>query len=90
MYCLLIYISGASIHRAWTCKVSSPLPPLSGKTRKYLSYFMSTQQGVMPPPPGVEPNFVSPENHYYASTTALIMRLYTRRFVIQASLGIDD
>ncbi|KOC18554.1 hypothetical protein AFLA70_3g008901 [Aspergillus flavus AF70] len=62
---------------------------------------MSTQQGILPPPPGVEPNFINPQNQFHGCTPfvafyltinslALVMRLYTRRFIIRASLAIDD
>ncbi|PIG86102.1 hypothetical protein AARAC_008477 [Aspergillus arachidicola] len=62
---------------------------------------MSTQQGILPPPPGVVPNFINPQNQFQGCTPfvaiylainslALVMRLYTRRFIIRASLAIDD
>ncbi|RAQ73408.1 hypothetical protein COH20_004991 [Aspergillus flavus] len=62
---------------------------------------MSTQQGILPPPPEVEPNFINPQNQFHGCTPfvafyltinslALVMRLYTRRFIIRASLAIDD
>ncbi|KAB8208662.1 hypothetical protein BDV34DRAFT_210720 [Aspergillus parasiticus] len=62
---------------------------------------MSTQQGISPPPPGVVPNFINPQNQFQGCTPfvafyltinslALVMRLYTRRFIIRASLAIDD
>ncbi|KAE8406341.1 hypothetical protein BDV37DRAFT_280938 [Aspergillus pseudonomiae] len=62
---------------------------------------MSTQQGIVSPPPGVEPNFINPPNHLQVCTPfqavyltlnsmALVMRLYTRRFIIRDSLRIDD
>ncbi|KAE8373192.1 hypothetical protein BDV26DRAFT_285335 [Aspergillus bertholletiae] len=63
---------------------------------------MSAQQGILPPPPGVESNFINPTNRlqgciipfhtFYLTLNAiaLAMRLYTRRFIIRAPLGIDD
>lgn len=62
---------------------------------------MSTQQGILPPPPGVEPNFINPRNQFQGcipfaaiyltfNSMALVMRLYTRRFIIRASLAVDD
>ncbi|XDG03564.1 hypothetical protein ABKA04_003179 [Annulohypoxylon sp. FPYF3050] len=64
---------------------------------------MSSQwsQGVVPPPPGVEPNFVNPENQMGGniaihtvfltiSTFSVIMRIYTRLRVSRVSLGVDD
>ncbi|KAI1088701.1 hypothetical protein F5B19DRAFT_470210 [Rostrohypoxylon terebratum] len=64
---------------------------------------MSSQwsQGVVPPPPGVEPNFVNPENQMGGniaihtvfltiSTLSVIMRIYTRLYVSRVSLGVDD
>lgn len=71
------------------------------KSWSYLIWFMSTQQGILPPPPGVEPNFINPQNQFHGCTPfvafyltinslALVMRLYTRRFIIRASLAIDD
>ncbi|KAE8418358.1 hypothetical protein BDV36DRAFT_308718 [Aspergillus pseudocaelatus] len=62
---------------------------------------MSTQKGILPPPPGVEPNFINPRNQFQGcipfitfyltfNSMALVMRVYTRRVIIRASLAIDD
>ncbi|KAE8353128.1 hypothetical protein BDV28DRAFT_148377 [Aspergillus coremiiformis] len=62
---------------------------------------MSTQQGVVPPPPGVKPNFVDPQNRlggcipFYTfflslNLVALAIRLYTRRCITRDSLKLDD
>ncbi|KAI0879953.1 uncharacterized protein GGS22DRAFT_101847 [Annulohypoxylon maeteangense] len=64
---------------------------------------MSSQwsQGVVPPPAGVEPNFINPENQMAGnivihtifltlSTLSVIMRIYTRLYVSRVTLGVDD
>lgn len=57
--------------------------------------------GVVPPPPGVTPNFVNPERKYWTanhaivitglgiSTSFLAMRLFTKIHV-QRNFGFDD
>ncbi|KAL6877132.1 GPCR, PTH11-type [Trichoderma novae-zelandiae] len=57
--------------------------------------------GSLPPPPGVEPNFVDPYDHMTENialhsvlltltTLAVGMRLYTRSIITKAKLGVDD
>lgn len=57
--------------------------------------------GGMPPPPGVEPNFIDPYDHMSENialhstlltitTLAVGMRLYTRAIITKAKLGVDD
>ena len=57
--------------------------------------------GSMPPPPGVEPNFIDPYDHMKENialhsvlltitTLAVGMRLYTRSIITKAKLGVDD
>ena len=56
--------------------------------------------GALPPPPGVQPNFVDPENHTKSTialhticltlaTLFVVIRIYTRQF-INGKLGLDD
>ncbi|KAK8041075.1 Satratoxin biosynthesis SC1 cluster protein 4 [Apiospora phragmitis] len=60
----------------------------------------STQAPAAPPPPGVIPDFQSPDNYKHANiilhsvvlsatTIAVLIRLYTRTF-IKKSIGVDD
>ncbi|KAI0013030.1 hypothetical protein F4779DRAFT_565232 [Xylariaceae sp. FL0662B] len=64
---------------------------------------MSSQwsQGVVPPPPGVTPNFVDPPDQLEKnitihtifltlSTVSVVMRIYTRLCVSRVKLGVDD
>lgn len=55
----------------------------------------SERVGIVPPPPGVTPNFTNPESRGYLiviasivllvlSTTVLLLRLYSRRFLVHA------
>lgn len=57
--------------------------------------------GSIPPPPGVEPNFIDPYDHMTENialhtvlltltTLAVGMRLYTRLRITKAKLGVDD
>ncbi|KAK0701922.1 hypothetical protein B0T26DRAFT_735252 [Lasiosphaeria miniovina] len=57
--------------------------------------------GILPPPPGVTPNFINPPSQLQSNialhtvcltlvTAAVWMRMYTRLFVTNAKLGIDD
>ncbi|KAL6836946.1 GPCR, PTH11-type [Trichoderma camerunense] len=57
--------------------------------------------GSIPPPPGVEPNFINPYDHMTENialhtvlltltTLAVGMRLYTRLRITKAKLGVDD
>jgi hypothetical protein len=56
--------------------------------------------GLLPPPPGVMPNFDHPDSIAYrlviattvclvASTAVLLLRLYTKRFIVH-TLGTED
>lgn len=60
-----------------------------------------TGPGVIPPPPGVTPNFIDPPGQLGSNialhavcltlvTIAVGMRLYTRLFVTRSGLGLDD
>lgn len=57
--------------------------------------------GAMPPPPGIEPNFVDPPSQLNSNialhavslslvVVSLTMRLYTRLHILKSYLGWDD
>ena len=57
--------------------------------------------GALPPPPGVEPNFINPSDQYAGNialhatcltlvTLLVAMRLYTRIRITKANLGVED
>lgn len=59
-----------------------------------------TEQPAIPPPPGVVPNFIDPENRVMTiininaifmalSGVILLLRLYSRRFIVH-QLGFAD
>lgn len=68
------------------------------------SFTMATQWftgGALPPPPGIEPNFVDPPSQLHGNialhtvflsvaTLAVAMRLFTRLYMLRTRLGIDD
>ncbi|KAF2203656.1 hypothetical protein GQ43DRAFT_411195 [Delitschia confertaspora ATCC 74209] len=64
---------------------------------------MATQwgSGVLPPPPGIEPNLVDPSGQFHGNvalhsvlltvaTLSIGVRFYTRTFITRSKLGIDD
>jgi hypothetical protein len=72
------------------------------KSYPKLIYTMATSWlGVIPPPPGIEPNFQDPPNQLHANiavhtvfltltTLSVAVRLYTRTVITKAAIGADD
>lgn len=57
--------------------------------------------GALPPPPGIEPNFIDPPSQRERNialhtvlltlvTIFIVMRVYTRAYITKAGFGIED